>query len=135
MVLCNGSFSISCRIFLSYLPLLIKAPSFCLRHVLFWTVKMLPTSISLKVNGLFSYPSFPNKSNHPTNPHRFDFIPHILTATGDQDWISPYNTNTISSSQVMRIKRNINQGIISWPSIPHTNIIRIVWQTVRRITI
>ena len=32
----------------------------------------------------------------------------------DQDRISPYNINTISSRQVMRIKKNINEGIISW---------------------
>ena len=32
----------------------------------------------------------------------------------DQDRISPYNINTISSRHVMRIKRNINKGIISW---------------------
>ena len=31
----------------------------------------------------------------------------------DQDGISPYNINTISSRQVMRMKKNINQGIIS----------------------
>ena len=31
----------------------------------------------------------------------------------DQDRISPYIINTISSKQVMRIKKNINQGIIS----------------------
>ena len=34
--------------------------------------------------------------------------------TGDQDRISPYNINTISSRQVMRIEKNINHGIISW---------------------
>ena len=32
----------------------------------------------------------------------------------DQDRISPYNINTISTTQVMRIKKNINEGIISW---------------------
>ena len=32
----------------------------------------------------------------------------------DQDRISPYNINTISSRQVMRMKKNINWGIISW---------------------
>ena len=37
-----------------------------------------------------------------------------LTPISDQDRISPYNINTISSSQVMRIKKNINKGIISW---------------------
>ena len=31
-----------------------------------------------------------------------------LTAMSDQDRISPYNINTISSRQVMRIKKNIN---------------------------
>ena len=30
------------------------------------------------------------------------------TPTSDQDRISPYNINTISSSQVMRIKKNIS---------------------------
>ena len=33
--------------------------------------------------------------------------------TSDQDRISPYNINTISSRQVMRIEKNINDGIIS----------------------
>ena len=31
-----------------------------------------------------------------------------LTPMGDQDRISPYNINTISSRQVMRIKKNIS---------------------------
>ena len=33
--------------------------------------------------------------------------------TSDQDRISPYNINTISSRQVMRIEKNINHGIVS----------------------
>ena len=36
-----------------------------------------------------------------------------FTPTSDQDRISPYNINTISSRQVMRIEKNINYGIIS----------------------
>ena len=36
-----------------------------------------------------------------------------LIPMSDQDRISPYNINTISSRQVMRIKKNINKGIIS----------------------
>ena len=40
-----------------------------------------------------------------------DFNP--FTPTSDQDRISPYNINTISSWQVMRIEKNINNGIIS----------------------
>ena len=39
-----------------------------------------------------------------------------LTPVSDQDRISPYIINTIASRQVMRIKRNSNQGIISWSS-------------------
>ena len=32
----------------------------------------------------------------------------------DQDRISPYNSYTISRRQVMRIKKNVNKGIIGW---------------------
>ena len=45
----------------------------------------------------------------------------------DQDRISPNNSNTISSRQVMRINKNSNQGIFGW-----TNIVRIVGLIVRR---
>ena len=31
----------------------------------------------------------------------------------DQDRISPYNINTISTREVMKLKKNINLGIIS----------------------
>ena len=37
-----------------------------------------------------------------------------LTPRSDQDRISPYNTNTISTRQVMRVKKTINLGIVSW---------------------
>ena len=36
-----------------------------------------------------------------------------LTPMSDQDRISPYNINTISSRKVMRITKNTNEGIIS----------------------
>ena len=36
-----------------------------------------------------------------------------FTPTSDRDRISPYNINTISSRQVMGIKKNINYGVIS----------------------
>ena len=32
----------------------------------------------------------------------------------DQDRISPYNINTTSSRQVMRMKKNTSKEIISW---------------------
>ena len=36
-----------------------------------------------------------------------------FTPMNDQDRISPYNINRVSGSQVMRVKKNINYGIIS----------------------
>ena len=55
----------------------------------------------------------------------------------DQDRISPYNINRISSKQVMRnYKEKYQLG--DYKSIQYqilqTNITRTVWQTVRRIT-
>ena len=44
----------------------------------------------------------------------FVFIP--LIPVSDQDRFSPYFINTISSRQVMRIKKNINCEIIGWSS-------------------
>ena len=59
-----------------------------------------------------------------------------FNAVNDQERISPYNISTISSRQVMRIQNNINQGIISRSStsFSSTNIIRIVRETLRRVT-
>ena len=54
----------------------------------------------------------------------------------DQDRISPHNIHTISSGQVMIIKRDINKGVISRSSnkILRTKIIVTVPQLVNRIT-
>ena len=35
----------------------------------------------------------------------------------EQDRVSPYNIITVSTRQVMRMKKNINLGIISWSDI------------------
>ena len=43
-----------------------------------------------------------------------DMLFNLLSPMSDQDRISPYNVITISSRQVMRIKKNIDKGIISW---------------------
>ena len=54
----------------------------------------------------------------------------------DQDIISPYIIDT-TSIQGMRIKKNINNLEDCWliqNQILQTQIIRIVWQTVRRTT-
>ena len=61
---------------------------------------------------------------------------NLLTPTSDQDRISPYNINTISNRQVMRIKKKYqleDYKLIQY-QILKTNMIRIVSQTVRRIT-
>ena len=49
----------------------------------------------------------------------------------NQERISPHNINKILSRQVMRIKKNIIQGIIWWIQylILKTNVLRIVEQT------
>ena len=46
-----------------------------------------------------------------------------LAPMSDQDRISPYNINTISSRQVMKYKKNINWGIISRPSTKFSKLI------------
>ena len=52
----------------------------------------------------------------------------------DQERISPYNINTISSRQVMRIgKILIRDYYLIHYQIPQTNFRRTIWQTVRRI--
>ena len=49
----------------------------------------------------------------------------------NQERISPHNINKILSRQVMRIKKNIIQGITWWIQYPilKTNVLRIVEQT------
>ena len=53
----------------------------------------------------------------------------------DQDRISPYNNNTISSRQVTKIKTNINLSLykLIQYQILKTNITRTEWQIVRRL--
>ena len=54
---------------------------------------------------------------------------------GDQDRISPYNICTISSRQVMRLRKMSARGLhLIQYQIPQTNVTRTEWQTVRRIT-
>ena len=60
--------------------------------------------------------------------YQFGWV-YPLTFISDQKRISPYNNNTISSRQVMRLKNCWSRTKFS-----EKNIIRIVWKTVRRIT-
>ena len=46
-------------------------------------------------------------------PIHICFVVNPFTPMSDQDRISPYNINTISTRLVMRIKKNITLGIIS----------------------
>ena len=43
-----------------------------------------------------------------------DFVFNPLAPISDQDRISPHGIDTISSRQLMRIKKNINKGNIGW---------------------
>ena len=45
-----------------------------------------------------------------------------LTPMSDQGGISPYNINTISTRQVMKIKKTINLGIIGWSNIKFSEL-------------
>ena len=58
-----------------------------------------------------------------------------LTPMSDQDRISPYNINTISIRQVMRMKKNTSLRIFWFIQyqILRNSIVRIVWQTVTRV--
>ena len=49
-----------------------------------------------------------------TDTETWNLIINPLTLRSDQDRISPYNINSMSRWQVMRIKRNISWAIISW---------------------
>ena len=60
---------------------------------------------------------------------------NILTPVSDQDRISPHNINTILRRKEMRIKKHQSgdSKFIQY-QILRTNLIRIVWQIIRRIT-
>ena len=59
-----------------------------------------------------------------------------LTPMSDQDRISPYNINVVSGRQVMRIRKkgSIKGLFLIQYQILKSNIMRIVRQTVRRIS-
>ena len=57
------------------------------------------------------------------NFFNFVEIVSILTSVSDQGEISPYNINTITSRQVLRIKeKNIDKGIIGWSNIKFSQL-------------
>ena len=49
-----------------------------------------------------------------TDTETWNLIINPLALRSDQDRISPYNINSMSRRQVIRIKRNISQAINSW---------------------
>ena len=49
-----------------------------------------------------------------TDTETWNLIMNPLTLRSDQDRISPYNINSMSRWQVIRIKKNISQAINSW---------------------
>ena len=50
------------------------------------------------------------------------YIVTPLNSTSDQDRISPLSINTLSSRQLMRIKKDINQGVSSWSNIKFSEL-------------
>ena len=74
-----------------------------------------PLKVAILITELFCNTSGTNLAGIPTKVlPNWSAIFNPLTPISDQDRISPYNINTISSRQVMRIEKNINYGIISW---------------------
>ena len=78
---------------------------------------LLPVNNSLPVSLIFL------PSNTSQIKFTFEYLPHRiklqfglspLTPMSDQDRISPYNINKISTRQVMKIKKNVYFGIINW---------------------
>ena len=68
--------------------------------------------ISLEeVDSIILLPDIPGNEQLQGQDNSKFFNP--LTPMSDQDRISPNNISTISSRQVMRIKKNINIGITS----------------------
>ena len=65
-----------------------------------------PSWLTIFSLGYFSF------FNQQPNISRASFNP--VSSTSDLDRISPYTSDTISCRQVMRIKKNINKGIIVW---------------------
>ena len=53
------------------------------------------------------------KNKYKGDKNKEEILVNPLTPMSDQDRISPNNINIISTRQVMRIKKNINLGIIS----------------------
>ena len=66
--------------------------------------------------GILGWSNTVRRVRNKIQDHFFLLHLKLLTPKGDQDRISPYNINTISSRKVMRKKKNINQEIISWSS-------------------
>ena len=62
-------------------------------------------------SGRQQWTCFASKHN-PIWSGKFTVTP--LNSTSDQDRISPLSINTLSSRQLMRIKKDINQGVSSW---------------------
>ena len=62
-------------------------------------------------SGRQQWTCFASKHN-PIWSGKFTVTP--LNSTSDQDRISPLSINTLSSRQLMRIKKGINQGVSSW---------------------
>ena len=56
------------------------------------------------------------------NPVHHNIKLNPLAPTSDQAKISPYNIITVSTRQVMRMKKNFNLGIISWSNIKFSDL-------------
>ena len=75
--------------------------------IFFWSGQ--PLKVAVMITELFCNTSGTNLAGIPTKVlPKQSVVFNPLTPVSDQDRISPYNINIISSRQVMRITRNTN---------------------------
>ena len=101
----------------------------------FWTEKRTPT-IKAPENHSLEHITWLRLDEAQTSSVMKKFnikrkLVNRFTPTSNQDRISPYNINTISSRQVIRIEKNINHGIISWSNTKFSELTSFFFLTLK----
>ena len=109
-------------LFAPLVPRVDKARTMWKNTKLNWQTETVNTKFTRKME----FSRFVNYQEEKVCLNMRDFLnlSDVLNTSGDQDWISPYNINIISSRQG-------NNYLIHF-QILWTNIVRMIWQTVRK---
>ena len=92
------------------------------------------SSVPPSSNLLFCLSLNPSIPPFPVEIFYFWMFISLLHSHEWQDRISPYQINTISNRQVMRIKKIYFREVLIHYRIHRASIMKIIWQTIRRIT-